>query len=611
MNRRNLLQAIAATTSIVAIGSMIPGWLKVLAKQPQSASPANPPTKLKPVTYPNSPPTDSSGLRILASEPTVEIAADGKATISWQTVAPTQGGSIYIGIPDYNQQLEYPIYSQVVKLEEAQPTTTHQGSIDLAQYLKIFAPSYLTQGEGVIAYRLDLPTPKRTNNLFHDRSFRVVKSQGTFRVGVHITEGSFVTQTTKTSAIVWWKTDRAARSELTILGRKPLTSKATDTHHEFKISGLLASKAYQYNAKSQVANDTVISRNYSFKTAPIDGNNFSFAFTCDGRTGALGGGDTAIEGVNAKSAQILAAGIHSKKPEFLIFTGDLISGYTSSEADYRAQLQAWKRVYGSLGHYIPLYTGMGNHESLLDVFADGSRFDKQGDRSAEAVFATEFVNPTNAPPPEAPGLPTYQEAVYSFDYGNSHFCQLNSDYWHSNKSDTAGGNPFGRLLPGQIRWLEADLKAARQRGQKHLFVFVHEPAFPNGGHVQDSLWEGGKKTAGVATRDLFWQIVSDAGVVAVFSGHEHNYSRTAIDRNTPVHIDKTPNPKFRSRVWQVIQGAAGAPFYPQEQTVPWIGGVKKFVAPTWAYTMISVRSNVVKLETYSYTGELLDSANLA
>jgi Calcineurin-like phosphoesterase len=609
MKRRDIIQAIAATTSIVAIGTIIPGWRKVFAKQP-NITPANPPSKLKPVTYPNSTPTDSSELRILAGEPTVTISPQGQVMISWETRTPTQGGNIYIGIPDYNQQLEYPIYSQIVKLAETQPTTTHQASIDLTQYLKIFAPSYLTTGEGIVAYRLDIPNSKQTNNLFHDRSFRVVKNQDKFRLGIHISEGPFVTQTTKNSAIIWWTTDQMTTSELIVEGHKPLVSKTPSTHHEFKISALVPGKMYHYNTKSKINNDTVTSRQYNFKTAPIDGSNFSFAFTCDGRTGALGGGDTAIEGINAKSAQVLAAGIHSKQPEFLIFTGDLISGYTSSEADYRAQLQAWKRVYGGLGHYIPLYAGMGNHESLLDTFADGSRFDKQGDKSAEAVFATEFVNPTNAPPPEAPGLPTYQEAVYSFDYGNAHFCQLNSDYWYSNKSDTAGGNPFGRLLPGQIRWLEADLQAARSRGQKHLFVFVHEPAFPNGGHVQDSLWEGGKKPAGVANRDKFWQIVSDAGVVAVFSGHEHNYSRTMIDSTTPVHLDQTTNPKFRSRVWQVIQGAAGAPFYPQVQTVPWIGGVKKFIAPTWAYTIISIRSNTVKLDTYSYTGELLDTANL-
>jgi Calcineurin-like phosphoesterase len=609
VKRRDLIQAIAATTSILAIGTIIPGWRKVFARELIPA-PALPPANLKPVTYPNSPPVDNSGLRILASEPTVTMTPDGKATISWQTVAPTQGGNIYLGIPDYNQQLEFPVYSQVIKVKEEQPTTTHQVTeIDLGQYINVFAPSYLTQGEGIIAYRLDLPTPKRTNNLFHDRSIRVVKTGSEFRLGIHITEGPFVTQTTKDSAIVWWTTDRVASSELPLPGRKPIVGTGTGTHHEFKISGLKAGTTYQYTAKSQVNNDVVTSRTYNFKTAPRNGSNFSFAFTCDGRTGALGGGDTAVEGVNVKSAQVLAAGIHNKKPEFLIFTGDLISGYTSSEADYRAQLQAWKRVYGGLGHYIPVYTGMGNHESLLDAFADGSRFDKQGDKSAEAVFATEFVNPQNAPPPEAPGLPTYKEAVYSFDYGNSHFCQLNSDYWHSNKSDTAGGNPFGRLLPGQIRWLEADLQAAKARGQKHLFVFVHEPAFPCGGHPQDSLWEGGK-ARGVAIRDRFWQIVSDAGVVAVFSGHEHNYSRTSIDRTTPVHLDRSPNPKFKSRVWQIIQGAAGAPFYPQEPTVPWSKSVKKFIAPTWAYTLISVQGDRVNLDTYSYTGEILDRANL-
>lgn len=118
MKRRDTLQAIAATTSIVAIGTVIPGWSKVFAKQPKS-TPAIPLGNLKPVTYPNSAPTEIAGLRILANELTVTIATDGQATISWQTVAPTQDGSIYIRIPDYNQQLEYPIYIQVIKLQEA------------------------------------------------------------------------------------------------------------------------------------------------------------------------------------------------------------------------------------------------------------------------------------------------------------------------------------------------------------------------------------------------------------------------------------------------------------------------------------------------------------
>ena len=98
--------------------------------------------------------------------------------------------------------------------------------------------------------------------------------------------------------------------------------------------------------------------------------------------------------------------------------------------------------------------------------------------------------------------------------------------------------------------------------------------------------------------------------MAVFSGHEHNYSRTLIDAKIPVHKDGTANAGFKTPVWQILQGAAGAPFYVQDKTVPWFANVKKFVSPTWAYTTISIQGNKVSLETYSYTGERLDSADL-
>jgi len=252
---------------------------------------------------------------------------------------------------------------------------------------------------------------------------------------------------------------------------------------------------------------------------------------------------------------------------------------------------------------------MGNHESLIDIFPDRTQVDKQGQQSAEAVFASEFVHPMNGPEPERPGLPPYKGSVYSFDYAGCHFTQLNSDYWYSSRPEEHTGNPFGRLLPGQLQWLENDLMAARSAGAHHIFVFVHEPAFPNGGHMQDSLWGGGEPE-GVKVRDHFWTIVTRAATSAVFSGHEHNYSRTLIDSKTPVHRDGTPNPEFAKPTWQITQGAAGAPFYPRDYTAPWTNNVKKFVAHTWSYCLIQVRGPRVSLETYAYTGELLDRAVL-
>ena len=390
-------------------------------------------------------------------------------------------------------------------------------------------------------------------------------------------------------------------------GRTFSSEAEADNRHIASITGLQPGQSYAYQITSRAGENEVRSRMYHLTTAPTD-TDFSFLFTCDGRTGALGGGETALEGDNAVSARALIAQMARHKAHFLFFTGDLISGYTTREDDFRAQLRSWKRIYGALWHDVPIYTGMGNHESLLD----GSfrlQYDKPGAQCAESVFASEFLHPQKGPEPERAGLPPYKGAVYSFDYAGCHFVQLNSDYWYSNHPDEHEGNLFGRLLPGQLDWFEKDLAAAKSNGARHIFVFVHEPAFPNGGHVQDSLWGGGSPD-GLPIRDRFWKAVNNAGVASVFSGHEHNYSRTLIDSQTPVRWDHTTNADFSKPTTQIIQGAAGAPFYPRDLTVPWGNSIKKFVTHTWSYCLIKVSKDKVRLETYSYTGELLDEADL-
>jgi Calcineurin-like phosphoesterase len=617
MNRREAIKAIAVTTTVAGVTavSRILAASEPIAQAGVSYTPA----PVKPLTPPSLPLASITPERLLAAEPTVEIAPDGKATVSWQTAVPIAGATVYLGVSSADQQLDYPIYSSSTSVKAAQPTTEHQAIVDLQAYSARFAPSYLEQGEGVIWYRLEMTDPRRNAGQLIDRTFRFVKEGDRFRKGLHIVEGPFVAMMTPDRATLWWKTDQPSQ------GAVKLQSKTTPSPdqamlHTVTLEGLQPGQQYDYQVTGRVAgdgmDDRVTSRRYHFRTEPAHSDTFSFAFTCDGRTGALGGGETAVEGINLKSAALLAAGIHAKQPAFMIFTGDLISGYTTSEADFRAQLHSWKQAYAPLWHYIPIYPGVGNHESLLSAYADPAnpsqqvQLDKSGNQAMEVVFASEFVNPENSPEPEAADLPPYKETVYSFDYGNAHFCQLSSDYWYSSDPEQYGGNRSGRLMDGQLRWLAADLKAARDRGIQHLFVFIHQPAFPNGGHVQDSLWNGGA-ALDTAIRDRFWQIASEAGVVAVFSGHEHNYSRTLIDAKIPVHKDGTPNATFKTPVWQILQGAAGAPFYMQDKTVPWVANVKKFVSPTWAYSTLSIQGSKVSLETYSYTGELLDSADLA
>jgi 3',5'-cyclic AMP phosphodiesterase CpdA len=604
IDRRNLLKAISSSAAATALVGALPE--KVL---PQTIAPQTTvlDRKQKP-SEPSRSPIERAPERLLQADPVVTLSPEGAATIEWETVIATQGGTVYVGVPNDEIALDWPIYNANQIISDENPRLKHSVRIDVRAYATRSAPVMLLQG-GTLAYRLELFDPRKGAAQFIDRhfSFRVDRDQ--FRKTPTILEGPFLNQIGVDSAVVWWVTDTPARGEVRLIeGATTPSETGLALRHLVRLRALKARTRYAYQAISTAESGEIRSRTHNLRTSPQQPE-FSFVFTCDGRTGGLGGGDTALEGINGISARALVVQMARHSPDLLIFTGDLINGYTTREDDFRAQLRSWKRIYGPLWHEVPIYTGMGNHESLIDVVEDGTQVDKQGQQSAEAVFASEFVHPMNGPEPERPGLPPYKSSVYSFDYAGCHFTQLNSDYWYSSRPEKHAGNPFGRLLPGQLAWLEKDLMAARSAGARHIFVFVHEPAFPNGGHMQDSLWGGGE-TESAKVRDRFWSIVTQAGASAVFSGHEHNYSRTLIDSKTPVHRDGTPNPEFAKPTWQITQGAAGAPFYPRDYTAPWAKNVKKFAAHTWSYCLIQVRGPRVSLETYSYTGELLDQAEL-
>jgi Calcineurin-like phosphoesterase len=591
MDRRDLLKTLGSTTVAATLAGILP---EVALAQAAAAAGGQQ--------------RQQAPERILQSEPVLSLNAAGEATLDWETVVPTQGATIYLGIPNDEILLDWPIYSSIQAVHENNASTQHKATFDVRAYASRFAARLLFAG-GELAYRLEILDPRKPATRFIDRHFHFHVENDKFRLGLNLVEGPFLTMIDKESATIWWVTDQPSSGEVRLANDRVIPSDGKSaTRHVVRVSGLRAGQSYAYQVVSRTADSEIRSRSGRLRTAPSEPE-FSFVFTCDGRTGGLGGGDTALEGINGTSARALAMQMARHQPHCFIFTGDLISGYTTREDDFRAQLRSWKRLYGPLWRQVPIYTGMGNHESLFEVFDDGTQADKQGEQSAEAVFASEFVHPMNGPEPEKPGLPPYKGTVYSFDYAGCHFVQLNSDYWYSSRPDAQPGNPFGRLLPGQLEWFEKDLDQARQGGPRHIFVFVHEPAFPNGGHVTDSLWGGGQPE-GVAARDRFWAAANRAGVTAVFSGHEHNYSRTLIDGETPVHNGGATNPAFAKPTWQITQGAAGAPFYPRDFGVPWRDAVKKFVAHTWSYCHIQVSGSQVHLDTYSYTGELLDQAQL-
>ncbi len=239
MRRRDIVKIIAAT--IATSGAALVG--RTWAATPAKSNPLKvyTPAPIKPVTPPDAPLKENTYERLLGAEPTVQVAADGKATIFWKTATPVAGGNVYLGVPTADQQLDYPIYSASTQIKEDQPTTDHQAVVDIKAYSQRFAPEYIEKGEGVIFYRLEMMDSRRGVIRFIDRSFRFIKEGDRFRLGLHLVEGPFIAATTKESATIWWKTDQPSNGEVEIQGKR-ISSKAVADLHVVTMQGLQPGK---------------------------------------------------------------------------------------------------------------------------------------------------------------------------------------------------------------------------------------------------------------------------------------------------------------------------------------------------------------------------------
>jgi len=323
--------------------------------------------------------------------------------------------------------------------------------------------------------------------------------------------------------------------------------------------------------------------------------------------------------VNYDAMERLTAIAQFHGTQVVLFGGDLSNGYTQYEADFQAQLRAWKQAVSGLTNSIPIYALPGNHEALLKSFNDteskyGVGFDRwpYDKHSTEAIFAQEMVNPTDGPKARD-GFPSYDETAYTFQYGCVKFIGFNTNYWmesDSSKSSKSalqnqltqkyGGCPEGYVMSEQLQWLEPQIAAAdKDESVKYIILFAHEPIFPNGKHLQDAMWYNGnnnsracvfangkinpEKLGVIEVRNRIARVVSQsAKTVCVINSDEHAYYRTKIDKNTPVGDDRdivdnqidwkngkiSPLSGLKHPKWYIVCGGGGAPFS-AEKTSPW------------------------------------------
>lgn len=319
----------------------------------------------------------------------------------------------------------------------------------------------------------------------------------------------------------------------------------------------------------------------------------------------------------------------SQGSSFFQFTGDMINGYSSSIGKTNLEFANWKKAVEPVWHYIPFNVGPGNHEALVNNFDDGSKYGISVDKfpfnteSAEKTFSNNFVNPQNGPQSEDGAyydpdvskldFPKYGETVFYYTHGNIAMIVLNSNYWYAPSTymiSKIGGNPHGYIMDNQIRWLEEKIEMFNNDSNiDHVFVTIHTPAFPNGGHANDDMWYNGDnrirptvagtpvKKGIIERRDEFLNIMINKSnkVIALLCGDEHNYSRMKITNKTPIYPEgyKGKRLKVSRPFWQITNGSAGAPYYGQQQ-LPWSESVEKF-STQYALMLFDINGQNVSL----------------
>lgn len=245
-----------------------------------------------------------------------------------------------------------------------------------------------------------------------------------------------------------------------------------------------------------------------------------------------GGLQKAVKNVSAKNVDLVMA------------TGDLLS---SCEKGCVNKLNEWKKTLGLL--VSKTYVTMGNH-------------DRTGKEDADKAWQESFALPQNGPS-------GYKEFTYSFDFKNTHFIVLNS------------AKPKEHVVNKVQRdWLEADLIANKK---ENTFVFFHEPAYPVSNKIDEGL-DVEKKD-----RDALWGILSRYNVTAVFSGHEHIFSRKKI-----------------GSIYQFVFGNTDSFNHDTPKA-----GMAEFSYVGENFGIISVKGKDITVDVYSADGALINSFNFS
>ncbi|MEN8187419.1 MAG: hypothetical protein ABFR05_09845 [Bacteroidota bacterium] len=541
-------------------------------------------------------------------------------------------GTLYFGLIHYaDGKYPLPVYrSKSSKITEGKTLVNFKylrGNYDMT--------GWEDSKKGTIGYRI---INDRGNFIYDGKvSF---SGNGPFNIVNTLKSGPFINLLKPDGATISFVTSDVSVCEVNI-DQKVFKDKEATKDHEIIIDGLKPDTTYNYSVKYGD-----LTQNYTFKTSPLPGSRkkFVFAYTSDSRAGA-GGGERSFNGTNAYIMKKIMAVAAQYNVAFAQVTGDMINGYRNSAGEMLLQYRNFKNAIEPFGHHFPIVFNMGNHESYNKNFTDKNhkyrlRIDNfpYATNSSETLFASIVTNPHNGPNSEDGSkydpdkttldFPPYEENVFYYVYDNVAVVNLNSNYWYTpspKKVLTNGGNIHGYVMDNQLKWLKGTLNALESdKNIDHIFVTIHTPFFPNSAHISDDMWydgnndirpwvSGKKVDKGIIERRdqlLDLMINKSSKVVAMLTGDEHNYCKTEIGPNTSIYPNAYDNKKIKLKrtVYQINNGAAGAPYYAQRE-VPWTPFTTGFTTQN-AVCFFTVEGENVKMEVVNPdTLEKIDELN--
>jgi acid phosphatase type 7 len=293
-----------------------------------------------------------------------------------------------------------------------------------------------------------------------------------------ITRGPYLQLATPTSITIRWRTDEAANSRVQYgLSSDALTSTKDDsvstTEHEVTLTDLTPDTRYFYSVGTS---STVL--------ASADANQFFYTHPTGGKArptriwvvGDAGAGNDA----QAKVRDAYAAYTGKQHTDLWLQLGD--NAYRKgTEGEYQTNNF---QMYTNMYRKSVSWPTIGNHDKDM------------------AVYKQNFTLPTKG---EAGGLPSGDEAYYSFDYGNIHFMCLNS---------------MGDLANGGAQWMWTSNDLA-QTTAKWVIAYWHHPPYSKGSHDSDKPGSLEEKM-----RTIFLPLLEHGGVDLVLTGHSHSYERS-------------------------------------------------------------------------------------